>query len=133
MSFLGLPSPQVAPPPPQITAPDRIKNVAQTLGYDKDWIIQPLNNQQWEEWRRHVPDSSVTDGAFSLLGTGRTYLQQSWLDKHPNDDDLQKKLAHELGHMTLNTVDESKANKWASEKLKALKPKLSGKLSEMSR
>lgn len=116
--------PQAVQPPPQkiFSSDSRMQKSAEGLNAPlKQWYITPLSEQQWGEWMRHNQTNnkgvrggfSVTDGAFSLLGTGdtgRTYVRQDWLKKHA-DDQLQEKLAHELGHLLSQSTDEKVADK----------------------
>lgn len=122
MSFLGaIPTPQPTRPPTQITYTgdpaheSAVRQAAQQFEYPGDtWHVTVLTPQQYQEWQRHLPPEhqGINDGAFSLLGTDRTYLSQDWIQKHPND--IAAKLAHEMGHITQNSHDENVANKWAA-------------------
>lgn len=101
----------------------RVQKIAESLNHQlPNWTIMILDDNQWKDWSKHNPNASVTDGAFSILGTNRTFISQGWLSKWP-DERLQRNLAHELGHLTLNTHEEEKADKFADNLMKGLKKK----------
>ena len=112
----GLAVPQIVKPPQKVFSSDaRVQKSAEGLNAPLSrWDISPLSEQQWTEWMKNKKGvGSITDGAFSLLGTGdtgRTYVRQDWLNTHA-DDQLQKKLAHELGHLLSQSTDEKVADK----------------------
>lgn len=85
----------------------------------KNWTINVLNDQQWQEWQRHVPHA--TNSAFSLAGgANRTYLSESYLKRH-SDDEIEYKMAHELGHLMTGSAKEDDADRWARNYLKSRK------------
>ena len=101
----------------------RVQKIAE--GFDHklpNWSIVILDHDQWTNWSKKNPNASVTDGAFSLLGTGRTFISQDWLTQWP-DERLQRNLAHELGHLTTGSDKEEVADKWADDYLKKKKKK----------
>lgn len=100
---------------------ERIQKIAGGLNHPltTPWTIVVLDKDQWNTWAKQNPNASKTDGAFSLLGSGRTFISQDWLAKWP-DERLRRNLAHELGHLKTNSNKELDANKWADEYLKSL-------------
>lgn len=94
-----------------------IKKHADSFPALKNWNIILLSDQAWEPLRKQVTiPEHPTDSAFSFLGSNRTYLKQSFL-QGKSDDQILKLLAHEYGHLVLNSHKEDDANGWAKKYL----------------
>jgi hypothetical protein len=124
-AFLGGMMPQAVAPPtkPSIAAPKEYQEVLQSytagMPVGSGWTIRVVSPGEWQGMSQagtradqdHMPHS------YSDLKTRVTYIPGSiFRDLQP--EAIRHVLAHELGHLTLNTADESKANKWADTWLK---------------
>jgi hypothetical protein len=83
----------------------------------KNWNVVVLTEPQWNEMYKQIGTDKMghpTDSAFSMMDLNRTYLRQSWLQgKTP--EQVEAKLAHEYGHLTLHSHKEDDANRWAEQ------------------
>jgi hypothetical protein len=99
----------------------RVQKIADSFKHQlPSWTIVILDDKQWRSWADKNPHASITDGAFSLHDSGRTFISQDWLSKWP-DERVKRNLAHELGHLTTKSGKEEDADKWADAYLKANK------------
>lgn len=80
------------------------------------WTVRVIPSNQWKQ-----PTMTANLGhppyAYSDLGSRVTYLRGD-VFHNLSPYVIQRILAHELGHLTLNTSDEGKANKWADDWMK---------------
>jgi hypothetical protein len=80
------------------------------------WAIHVIPANRWKGPTQRL-DQFHTPYAYSDIGSRVTYLKgdvfNNWSPKV-----IQRMLAHELGHIALNTKDEDKANRWADAFLK---------------
>jgi hypothetical protein len=89
------------------------------------WAVFIVPDPEWDsQIRRHNLDKNIYTSAgsqplmaYSDLGSRVTYVKETGVRTlHP--ESLEKILAHEYGHLSLNTTDENKANKYVSDWLK---------------
>lgn len=88
------------------------------------WSIHIVSPGQWQGMQQTGirTDQSHMPYAYSDLKSRVTYLRGDILrDPKLSPETVQRILAHELGHITLNTSDENKADKWARTYLKSRK------------
>lgn len=113
----------VAPTQPTIVAPKGWVNETAALRESisgmpigKGWSIKIVPPDQWRGPEQR-PDQTHPPHAYSDLTNRITYLRgDAFHDLSAGV--MRRMLAHELGHLTLNTSDEGRANKWADTWLK---------------
>ena len=83
---------------------------------DEGWTIRVVSPKEANWPARDTGGHSPL--AYSDLGSRVTKLRVDAMSQPP--DVIRRALAHELGHITLQTTDESKANRWADTFLKGM-------------
>ena len=118
--------PQAVSPPtqPYVQSPKgnpdfvpRVQEAASRFPALKNWNVVILTDPQWDEMYKQIGQAAAghpTDSAFSMMDLNRTYLKQSWLQGKTSED-IEAKLAHEYGHLTLRSHKEDDANGWAKQ------------------
>lgn len=112
-----------ATPAQQITIAAPKATVPLIQAYTKDlpvgdagWAIRVIPPAQWKgpaqsNQTGHMPH------AYSDLKNRVTYLRGDFIQLPP--EVTRRILTHEMGHLTLNTTDEDKVNKWADSWLRS--------------
>ena len=117
-----MPAPPAPSWVPQVSGPKDLVGIlspiAQQFSPKGNWAIRVIPDTSW----RHIAEETElgrghSTYAMSDLASGMTYLKESAI-RNNNPVVIQRILAHEMGHLTLQTDNEDKAEGWAHTWLK---------------
>jgi hypothetical protein len=124
-ALLGGMMPQAVAPQERatISAPKEhmqtLRDLTNNMPIGTGWTVRVIPANQWRA-PQAPPESNHPPHAYSDLRNRTTYLRGDVFHDLP-ERDIQRILAHELGHLTLNTSNEEAANKWSDMWMKQAK------------